>query len=108
MVDPKKGPLGGLGPTLVCFVVGANVLAGGTFSGAAMNPARAFGPALVSGNWTDHWVYWVGPFICGKNRFPAVTARKFRSIGGGLAGFVYKNFFIDRSHAPVPRDEENH
>lgn len=89
MVDPNKGDLSGHGPTLVGFVVGANILAGGAFSAASMNPARSFGPALVSGNWTDHWVYWVGPLI-----------------GGGLAGFIYENFFINRSHAPVPRDEE--
>jgi len=89
IVDPKKGSLDGFGPLLTGFVVGANILAGGAFSGASMNPARSFGPALVSGNWTDHWVYWVGPLI-----------------GGGLAGFIYENVLIDRPHVPVADDEQ--
>ncbi|KAK8602515.1 hypothetical protein V6N13_057857 [Hibiscus sabdariffa] len=88
MVDPKKGSIDGLGPMLTGFVVGANILAGGTFSGASMNPARSFGPALVSWNWTDHWVYWVGPLI-----------------GGGLAGYIYENFFIIRTHVPLNSDD---
>ncbi|KAE9609144.1 hypothetical protein Lal_00020281 [Lupinus albus] len=90
MVDPKKRSEGGVGPILVGFVVGANILAGGAFSAASMNPARSFGPALVNGNWTDHWVYWVGPLI-----------------GATLSGFIYQNFFIDSSHVPLPLDEEN-
>lgn len=90
MVDPKKGTLDGLGPTLTGFVVGANILAGGPFSGASMNPARSFGPALVSWDWTDHWVYWVGPLI-----------------GGGLAGYIYDTFFIATpTHLPLPTDED--
>jgi aquaporin Z len=41
--------------------VALGALAGGPLTGAAMNPARAFGPALMSGAWEAHWLYWLGP-----------------------------------------------
>jgi aquaporin NIP len=41
--------------------VAANILVAGVFSGGSMNPARTFGPALVSGNLEHNWVYWLGP-----------------------------------------------
>ncbi|KAK9690216.1 hypothetical protein RND81_09G112700 [Saponaria officinalis] len=83
-VDPKKGSLGTIAPIAIGFIVGANILAAGAFSGGSMNPARSFGPAIASGDFQDHWVYWVGPLI-----------------GGGLAGLIYGNVFLQHDHAPL-------
>ncbi|KAI5666426.1 hypothetical protein M9H77_16279 [Catharanthus roseus] len=89
-IDPKKGDLGIIAPICIGFIVGANVLAGGAFDGASMNPAVSFGPALVSWNWKNHWVYWLGPIF-----------------GGELAGVFYTIVFINRpSHEhPSPTIE---
>ncbi|KAF3333161.1 putative aquaporin TIP2-2 [Carex littledalei] len=86
--DPKKGDLGTIAPLAIGLIVGANILAAGPFSGGSMNPARSFGPAVASGNFTDLWIYIVGPLI-----------------GGGLAGLVYTYAFINSSHVPVSSSE---
>lgn len=57
-VSPDAPRVGGFGIGLVLLF---DILVGGPLTGAAMNPARAFGPALVSGQWLGHVVYWVGP-----------------------------------------------
>ncbi|EYU22320.1 hypothetical protein ABFS82_09G000500 [Erythranthe guttata] len=82
-IDPKRGSLGTIAPLAIAFIVGANVLVGGPFEGAAMNPARAFGPALVGWRWKNHWIYWLGPFI-----------------GAALAGIIYEFGVIQSEAAP--------
>lgn len=76
-----------MAPLAVGLILAANILVGGPFDGAAMNPARAFGPALVGGRWAHHWIYWVGPLI-----------------GGALAGLVYE-FLIIPIEAPHPTQQ---
>ncbi|KAK7284993.1 hypothetical protein RJT34_19748 [Clitoria ternatea] len=84
-VDPKKGSLGTIAPIAIGFIVGANILLGGAFDGASMNPAVSFGPSVVSWSWNNHWIYWVGPLI-----------------GGGLAGLIYEVVFISHTHEQLP------
>jgi MIP family channel proteins len=55
------------------------ILVAGPFTGAALNPARAFGPAVASGHWTSQGVYWVGPLA-----------------GGFIAGLLYDSIFLKK------------
>jgi MIP family channel proteins len=59
-VDPDAPRVGGFGVGLALWM---SVLVGGPLTGAALNPARAFGPALVSGFWVAQLAYWIGPIV---------------------------------------------
>uniref|UniRef100_K7N2M1 Uncharacterized protein n=1 Tax=Glycine max TaxID=3847 RepID=K7N2M1_SOYBN len=94
-VDPKKENVcnsrnvGVIAPIAIGSIVGANILGGGAFDGASMDPAVSFGPAVVSWSWTHHWVYWLGPFI-----------------GSAAAAILYDNIFIgDDGQEPLTNSD---
>ena len=66
------------------LTITADILIGGPLTGAAMNPARAFGPELLQRDWADAWVWYVGPFA-----------------GGALAALVYEFLYL-RPQRPIP------
>ncbi len=72
-VDKRAPKMAGL---FIGLTVTLDILMGGPISGAAMNPARHLGPALLGGGLQNMWIYWVGPII-----------------GGILAAVTYKNIF---------------
>lgn len=73
---------GAIGPLAIGLIAGANVLASGPFTGGSMNPAYAFGAAIVGGSFKNQAVYWVGPLF-----------------GAAIAGILHDNVVCP---APVP------
>lgn len=56
-------PLRSFAAVPIGLIVGIEVMLMGPIAGAAMNPARAFGPTLFLGDWRFYWIYVLGPII---------------------------------------------
>jgi MIP family channel proteins len=70
-VDPRAPRIGGLA---IGLAVAADILVGGPLTGAAMNPARWFGPAVAAGAYANWYVWWIGP-----------------AIGAAVAALIYRS-----------------
>lgn len=80
-VDPHAPKVGGFA---IGLTVAADILAIGPLTGASMNPARSFGPAIASGIFEGQVVYWIGPIL-----------------GGIAAALLYDFLFLRRGKEPV-------
>ena len=80
-VSPQAQRVGGFAIGLALFVC---AMGGGALTGAALNPARAFGPALVSWDWHGQAVYWIGPVL-----------------GASVAAVLWKFLLLPRSATDI-------
>ncbi len=76
----ERGAFGKIAGFAIGLTVTMDILMGGPLTGAAMNPARTFGPALAAQHWANHGVYWVGPLA-----------------GGVLAGWLYDSLYLKKA-----------
>jgi aquaporin Z len=82
-VDPR-GAFKQIAGLAIGFTIALDILMAGELTGAAMNPARAFGPQLVGNHWANGWVWYVGPFA-----------------GGVIAATLYELLYL-RPARPAP------
>lgn len=74
--DSGKPHLKSTGPLSIGLSVTVGAFSAGNYTGGCMNPARAFGPAVMAGYWDNQWIYWCGPIL-----------------GGIVAGLLYDILF---------------
>jgi len=75
----ERGMTLNIGGLAIGLTVTINILAGGEVTGASMNPARSFGPALIHGDFSLHWYYWLGPVL-----------------GGVVAALIYHHIILEK------------
>jgi aquaporin TIP len=81
--DPR-GTFKSIAGLAIGLTITMDIFVGGPLTGAAMNPARAFGPQLVQNAWSDGWLWYVGPVV-----------------GAAAAALLYEWFYL-RPLAPIP------
>lgn len=64
-VDRRNADKGDSNPLKFAATIFALSVTIGPYTGASMNPARTLGPAVWNGEWTKHWIYWLGPISSG-------------------------------------------
>jgi aquaporin TIP len=82
-VDPG-GAFKAIAGLAIGLTITIDVFVGGPLTGAAMNPARAFGPELLSGTWSQAWIYYVGP-----------------ALGALVAALAYEYLYLQPTRPPV-------
>jgi aquaporin Z len=82
-VDPR-GAFKSVAGLTIGLIISIDVLFGGPLTGAAMNPARAFGPELIGNFWGEAWIYYLGPLV-----------------GALVAGMAYEMLYL-RPVKPLP------
>jgi MIP family channel proteins len=75
----ERGAFNKIAGFAIGLTVTMGVMLGGPFTGGALNPARAFGPALAANHWANHGVFWIGPLA-----------------GGVVAGWLYDTLFLSK------------
>jgi aquaporin Z len=83
-VDPE-GAFRSIAALAIGLTITIDILIGGPFTGAAMNPARAFGPQLVGDHWANGWVWYVGPLV-----------------GGAIAAVLFERLYLPSRRADEP------
>lgn len=90
----------------VGLTVGFGAMMGGPLTGASMNPARSFGPALASGIWASHWIYWLAPLtgmIVAAKTYNVLRVAGVPGVDPGRAPLGVQGPLAETGEEPVVR-----
>jgi aquaporin related protein len=88
-------------------------LMGVFYTGGSVNPARSFGPAVVTGSFTSyHWIYWVGPILgalVASVFYLLIKALEYESVNADSdpKKVLREKFDLERGHHLETKEEQN-